>query len=309
VEVSESLRQYLRRIFHLSDQDATETFDYLVHHHFRPPSAKSWRAYVRLVSHWTPEGKYRRRHSSTFVVGDEDLPIRGHSHPQSSDDPRFTVESAARAMAVPPSTLYEWIRKGRVVVERNESSGRGRMRISRTEVERLEALRRPKQKPLIDRCMAVRGGNRDAARKWAWRQQAHGHSVEEIAGRLRDDHARQDRLETLPLNQRRNIRKKCSSPRALRPSTPGKMLPHPKGGRKTSLTASGLEIPGGWGPPAYAAPSASPSAGPASAPQREVSQPLTPELIAEQLAKARENERTLAPLKFATKTLDRSERR
>lgn len=170
--VRDALIAYLRRTFRWRGIDDPETAVFGVHEHLLTHKwwLDDWRAWRKLVRACIDGEAKKRSHRAAI---DPDL--------TPDDDGNLTVDQFALACGMPRSKAYGLVRTGKVHVTRREEDGR--LLIPVSEINRPPELRR---QDVIRKTMEHRQVSYAAARKWVYRSERSGMTLNQIADRVRD---------------------------------------------------------------------------------------------------------------------------
>jgi hypothetical protein len=169
--VRDELLTYLRREFSWRGVDGPEAATFLVYEHLRkrkrwPADWRAWRLYVSKCI----EGERRKQRPREATAPDL----------TPDQDGRLTVDQVAITCRMSRSKVYDLVRLGRVSTETRKDDWRDM--IPSSEAERLKAgVRRRDVIALAEKCRGTRAA---AARKWVYRQELAGKTLDEIAGQL-----------------------------------------------------------------------------------------------------------------------------
>ena len=249
---------------------ASDVLEKLVNNHWRPPSVRAWSSYVHGWVYHSPKGVERRRAirdpapedqaiASRDGLPPDEKPARSSGSSQTctvsgeNEAEAFTVDQAARILNIPQRTLYDWIGAGRLrTTDLGQKHRRGfaPMLISRSELERAKAERRPKPGLLILLRQQATDSSYEAARKWVRYQQQRGLSVEQIVELIPGGTERHK----LFLTQGKSLPRIARAGRSFATPAPrpkSKQLVARSRRRKKGfprLSGSGEKIECGWGP-------------------------------------------------------------
>jgi hypothetical protein len=168
--VRDDLIAYLRKTFRwrrIDDPDTAvyEVYEHLLTHKWWPDDWRGWRKFVRACIDGLIRGRRYNAERKLCLAPDQD----GY----------LTVDQFAIFCHMPRSTAYELVRRGDVCSVRRDRDDR--TMILSTEAERIR--RRVLRRDVIAMAQA-QGRSHSSARKWVYRQECAGRTLDEIARSL-----------------------------------------------------------------------------------------------------------------------------